>query len=136
MEVNEIVFNFIGQINNGTIKSEFGKNKKFVVLDPTAYELDFLQLVTYDELYDVIYFSSEIVTPNMEYIGAARLKEKVDQIDYAFFNEKIILKYIKFIELFKLKANRKTFIEFWQEQSQGYMIKLDVADFINQEVKE
>ncbi len=133
MQYNEVVFNFLGGIKNGTIKQNFGQNKKYVILEPTSFELDFLHLVTYDEKFDAIFFSSSVVTPNMEYIGSVRLEKNMDKIDYVFFQEHVIIEYIKYIELFGLKASRETFIEFWLELAPSYMIKVDVADFINQE---
>lgn len=133
MKIDDIVFNFIGEINSQRIKQTFGQNKKYVLLDPALFELDFIKLITYDEMYDAIYFSSEVVTPNMEYIGSVRLKDKFDKIEYAFFSEHIIVDYIKYIELFTLVASRATFLEFWLEQAPSYMIKVDVADFIMQE---
>lgn len=133
MQYEEIVFNFMSLINNQTIEETFGQNKKYVILEPTLYELDFLKLVTYDELYDAIFYSSEVVTPNMEYIGRVRLKKNMDKIDYVFFSEHIIKEYIKFIKIFELPANRNTFLEFWLELAPSYMIKVDVADFIKVE---
>lgn len=133
MQYEEIVFNFMSLINNQTIEETFGQNKKYVILEPTLYELDFLKLVTYDELYDAIFYSSEVVTPNMEYIGRVRLKKNMDKIDYVFFSEHIIKEYIKFIKIFELPANRNTFLEFWLELAPSYMIKVDVTDFIKVE---